>query len=72
MKMLKIRNEIQEKWRRVMKGTKFKVLSYDIRTDTAKCRFSSTIFIGVAHENLKLHGLRRGGHLAHNCETKSE
>ena len=47
-----------------MKGTKFNVLSYDIRTNTAKCRFSSTIFIGVAHENLKLHGLRRGGHLA--------
>ena len=72
MTILKIRNEIQEKWSRVMKGTKFNVLSYDIRTNTAKCRFSSTIFIGVAHENLKLHGLRRGGHLANNCETKSE
>ena len=69
--MLKIRKEVEEKCRREMKATKLKSLA----TTTGPTRLSAgpqAPYSCVAHENLKLYGLRRGGHLAHNCETKSE
>ena len=54
-----------------MKATKLKSLA----TTTGPTRLSAgpqATYSCVAHENLKLYGLRRGKHLAHNCETKSE
>ena len=54
-----------------MKATKLKSLA----TTTGPTRLSAgpqAPYSCVAHENLKLYGLRCGGHLAHNRETKSE